>query len=93
MWAAVACVWYYLRYQDYPSVEIAWMVTIIKTIDLALMVYICNYLLIPKLLYKRKYFPFVVSFIVMVAASSIYKMSLIGKLTNNYFLSNWSGIL
>ena len=91
IWTAVALVWYYLRYQDYRESSVAWMVTIVKTIDLALMVYICNYLLIPKLLYRKKYFLFVISFIVMVVASSIYKMTLIGKLTNNHFLLNWSG--
>lgn len=91
IWTAVALVWYYLRYQDYSASSVAWMVTIVKTVDLALMVYICNYVLIPKLLYKKRYFLFVISFIVMVVASSLYKMSLIGRLTNNYFLSNWSG--
>ena len=90
VWAAVALVWYYLRFQDYSTTSIAWKVTFIKTIDLALMVYICNYLLIPKLLYKKRYLLFVLSFFVLVVGSSIYKMSIIGKITDNRFLMNWS---
>jgi two-component system, LytTR family, sensor kinase len=89
IWAVVALTWYYLRYQDYRTSNIAWQVTVVKTIDLALMVYTCNYLLIPKLLYKKRYLFFILSFIVMVVSSSIYKMTLIGKLTGNGFLLNW----
>ena len=68
IWGAVALVWYYLRYQDYRTTNTAWMVTFVKTIDLALMVYICNYVLIPRLLYKKKYLLFVIAFIVLVVA-------------------------
>jgi two-component system, LytTR family, sensor kinase len=89
-WMVVAVVWYYLRYQDYSASSTAWKVTVVKTVDLALLVYICNYLLIPKLLYKRHYLLFVLAFICLVAGSSFYKMSLIGKITDNRMLSNWS---
>ena len=84
-------IWYYLRYQDYSTSQKAIIVTIIKTTDLALMVYLVNYFLIPRLLYRKKYVLFVISFIAFVALSSIYKMYLIGKVTDTPALVNWSG--
>ncbi len=90
-WMMIGCVWYYLRYQDYSTPEKALLVTVIKTVDLALMVYLCNYLLIPFLLYQKRYVLFTLSFLTMIVLSSTYKMYLIGKLINNPALLNWSG--
>ena len=80
-WIVVAMVWYYLRYQDYATSQQAWIVTLIKTADLALMIYLCNYLLIPKLFYRKKYFLFFTTFLLMIVCSSIIKMSVIGQIT------------
>ena len=91
VWLVVGSVWYYLRYQDYAFAGTAVRVTIIKTIDLALMVYLANYVLIPGLLYRKKYLLFTLAFIGMIVCSSIYKMYLIGKLTHTPGLLNWSG--
>jgi two-component system LytT family sensor kinase len=91
IWLFVAATWYYLRYTDYINSLQAIEVTLIKTIDLALMVYIANYIFIPKLLYKKHYGWFVVSYILMIAVSSVYKMYLIGKLTDNSALLDWTG--
>ena len=82
-WVLLGAVWYYLRYQDYSTTHKALLVTLIKTIDLAIMVYIANYLLIPYLLYKKRYILFGLLFILMIAISSIYKMYIIGKVLNN----------
>jgi two-component system LytT family sensor kinase len=91
IWCTVALVWYYLRYQDYSTVDKALKVTLIKTVDLAIMIYVANYVLIPAFLYKKKYVLFVFCFIGMIVASSMYKMYLIGKVTNNPALLNFSG--
>ncbi|MFL5740543.1 MAG: sensor histidine kinase [Flavisolibacter sp.] len=91
IWMIVALVWYYLRYQDYSTTRKAIDVSLIKTIDLALMVYVANYLLIPFFLYKKRYAWFVCSFIAMIVTSSIYKMYLLGKITNNPALMHLSG--
>jgi two-component system LytT family sensor kinase len=92
-WCTVALVWYYLRYQDYSTVDKAIKVTFIKTVDLAIMIYLANYILIPHFLYKKRYALFVLCFISMIAISSAYKMYLIGKVTDNPALLNWSGNL
>jgi LytS/YehU family sensor histidine kinase len=53
------------------------LVTLIKVVDLAFMVYIVNYLMIPKLLYKKKYVLFGVLFFCFVFISSLFKIYLL----------------
>jgi LytS/YehU family sensor histidine kinase len=55
----------------------------VKITDLAILIYVTNYLLIPKLLYKKKYGWFVLALIVMIAASSVIKMQIIGQIMHN----------
>jgi two-component system, LytTR family, sensor kinase len=90
-WLLVIGVWYLLRFDDYSSKEKAFRVTLLKVADLALMIYITNYLLIPGLLYKKKYLAFVIVFVLMIAGSSILKMNLIGRMTNNPLLLDFKG--
>lgn len=89
-WVVVFTIWYFLRYQDYPTKDIAQKVTLLKVADLALMIYITNYLLIPKLLYKKIYVWFAVSFILMVVTSSFFKMYLIGQIIGRPELFSFS---
>jgi hypothetical protein len=90
-WILAAFIWYYLRYQDYISTRQAVTVTIIKTIDLALMIYTANYVLIPRLLYRKKYIGFALAFVAMIAASSITKMYILGYVTGEPGLASWTG--
>jgi two-component system LytT family sensor kinase len=92
-WIVVGAIWFYLRYQDYSTVQKAVQVTLIKVLDLALLIYLANYLLIPKLLYRKRYLLFALCFIGMIALSSAYKMYIIGKLLNNPALMSFSGNL
>src|SRR5215210_5128143 len=93
IWLLVFAAWLYLRYQDYSTLQTALTVTIIKVADIAMLIYICNYVLIPRLLYKKKYTLFAACFFIMIVVSSIYKMHLLGIVTNNpsltNFLANW----
>ena len=72
--------WYYFRYQDFGSKQQALIMIFIRVIDLALMVYIVNYLLIPKLLYKKMYLLFGISFFVLITVSSIFKIYLLERI-------------
>ncbi|MBS1566702.1 MAG: histidine kinase [Bacteroidetes bacterium] len=72
-WGLLLLGWYYFRYQDYPA-GMAWRITLIKVADLAIMVYCTNELLIPKLLYKKRYFLFSVIFFLLVFCFSFGKM-------------------
>jgi hypothetical protein len=55
IWLVLFFGWHFFRYQDYPP-GVGWWITFVKVADLALMVYITNYLLIPRLLYKKNTF-------------------------------------
>ncbi|MBL0181916.1 MAG: histidine kinase [Chitinophagaceae bacterium] len=90
-WMMVLGLWYFLRYEDYSTGAKAFHVTLIKVADLALMVYLTNYLLIPKLLYKRKYFLFGAAFIFMILTSSIAKMNILACVTSTPALLTLSG--
>jgi two-component system, LytTR family, sensor kinase len=72
-WLVLFLGWHYFRYQDYPA-GIGWWITFVKVADLAIMIYITNYLLIPKLLYKKKYILFGILFLTIVFSFSILKM-------------------
>lgn len=91
VWLILFAIWYYLRYQDYSTTQKALTVTLIKVVDLALLIYICNYVLVPRLLYKKRYGWFAMAFIVMVAVSSVSKMLIIGHVINNPALMHLSG--
>lgn len=92
-WMLVFGTWYFLRYQDYASAGLAATVTLIKVVDLAFLVYLTNYVLIPRLLYKKKYVWFVLGFIVMIVTSSIIKMNILGNVTHNPVMMSLSGDL
>ncbi len=90
-WMLLGAVWYYLRYQDYSTSQKAALVTLVKVLDLMLMVYVANYVLIPKLLYQKKYILFSLLLILMIVASSTLKMYIIGTIINSpalYQLTN-----
>ncbi len=91
-WALVFGIWYFLRVDDYSSPVKAAVITLIKVADLALMIYVTNYVLVPRLLYKKKYLLFALVFIVMIAASCIIKMYVIGNYMNSpaLYIHNWS---
>ena len=93
IWLLVFGLWYFMRYQDFSSEWLAFRVTLIKTADLALMVYTTNYLLIPVFLYKKKYGWFTLALLAMVVASSVGKMYLLSYVMNSPALRNFSGNL
>jgi two-component system, LytTR family, sensor kinase len=90
-WMMLFAVWYFLRYEDYSTQGRAFTVTLIKVADLALMIYITNYLLIPQLLYKKRYVLFALAFIALIITSSIFKMYIIGQVINSPALLSLSG--
>lgn len=81
-WLLFFAGWHFFRYQDYPRHSAIWM-SLVKVADLALLVYITNYVLIPKLLYRKRYWIFGISFLLMIIASSLLKMYILARLMNN----------
>jgi len=82
-WAVLFGGWYFFRYDDFRNKQLLLDITILKVADLALMVYITNYVLIPKLLYKKHYFLFGILFLALVILSSWLKMYFEGQLMHN----------
>ena len=91
-WLVLFGGWHFFRYQDYPR-DIGWLITGLKVADLALMIYITNYLLIPRLLYKKKYVLFGITFLVVVTGFSFLKMYLEGQIMDRHalFFNNFKG--
>lgn len=83
IWAIVFTVWYFLRVNDYASPSLAARVTLLKVADLALLIYLTNYILIPRLLYKKRYLVFGISYLGMIVLSSLLKMKAIGAMIQN----------
>jgi two-component system, LytTR family, sensor kinase len=73
-WVLVALLWFYLRYQDYSSLQQAATVTVVKVVDLALIIYFANLVLVPKFLYRKKYVLFALLFVASIALSSFLKL-------------------
>ena len=91
-WAVVFFGWYYFRYQDYPP-GLGWWINLLKVGDLAVMIYTTNYLLIPRLLYRKKYVLFTGIFIVFVFSFSLLKMYMEGRIMRRNDLFNIWGDL
>ncbi|HUS03378.1 MAG TPA: histidine kinase [Chitinophagaceae bacterium] len=79
-WLLLFGAWFYFRYQDFASINIALLITAIKVLDLAMLVYITNYILIPRFLYKKQYVLFGLLFFVMISVSSLFKIYIIGQI-------------
>lgn len=86
-------IWFFLRKDNYASADKAFIVTLIKVADLALLIYVTNYVLIPQLLYKKRYVWFGLTFVVMILSSSVIKMRFLGIIIDNPALYNWSADL
>jgi len=82
LWVMIALLWLYLRYQDYATLTQAAQVTAVKVIDLVLVIYLTNLVLVPKFLYKKKYLLFGLSFIVLIAFFSWIKMLGVATITS-----------
>lgn len=82
-WLLLFGLWFLLRYEGYVTPALAFKITFIKIVDLMLMVYTTNYLLIPFLLYRKRYVLFVLLFIAMILTSSFTKMYIIGQVAND----------
>lgn len=90
-WLLLAGLWFLLRYEDYLTPALALKITFVKVADLMLMVYLTNMVLIPYLLYKKKYALFITLFLLMIVTSSISKMYIIGKVANDPTFFNFQG--
>jgi len=88
-WMVFFAGWYFLRYQDFSTRQLAIKITAIKVVDLALMVYITNLIFIPKLLYRKKYVLFTAAYVSMIFLSSVSKQYILADMMHISNFSVW----
>ena len=89
-WLLLFAGWYFLRYEDFSTRLLAFKITAVKVIDLALMVYITNLVLIPKLLYRKWYVVFILIYISMIFCSSVLKQYVLADIMHIRNFSIWN---
>ena len=77
IWGLLFAGWYYFREKDFPSRTIALQATAIKVGILAILIYATNYILIPKLLYRKKYWLFFPIYLAMTIGVGLLKLKII----------------
>lgn len=92
-WLILFAGWYFFRYLDFATQTLAAKLTAIKVLDLAVMVYISNYVIVPQLLYKKKYILFGICYVLLVFCFSVLKMKVEGLIMHNpaIFSANFKG--
>jgi two-component system, LytTR family, sensor kinase len=85
LWLLLFVAWYYMRVNDFPTKSVALMVTAVKVIVLAILVYFTNYFLIPRLLYTRRYLLFGGIFLSMIFIAGMFKIFVIITLLQPYY--------
>lgn len=79
-WALFFSGWYYFRSSNFPGQGTVLAVTAVKVAVLALLTYFANYLLIPKLLYRKKYVAFFSIYFSSIFMLGLVKVAIIVQL-------------
>jgi len=82
-WSALYAGWYFLREADFANKAMLQKTTAIKVLELALMVYITNLVLIPKLLHRKRYLLFTLVYVPMIFLSCWFKLTIIFEYVMN----------
>ncbi|MFI5154301.1 MAG: sensor histidine kinase [Chitinophagales bacterium] len=77
--------WYFFRVNDFPNHLLTFWVTLVKVAGLAFLVYLTNYLLIPKLLYRKKYFLFGTVYLILIFLTGLLKVQINERILAPYF--------
>jgi sensor histidine kinase YesM len=85
LWLCLFAAWYFMRVQDFPTRQVAVLVTAVKVLILATLVYVTNYLLIPRVLYKKQYWLFGVTFLAMIFVTGMFKIYLLITILQPYY--------
>jgi sensor histidine kinase YesM len=85
LWTILFIGWYFFRVQDFPNTTVAIRITSVKIIALAILVYTTNYLLIPKLLYKKKFVFFSLIYLSLIFLIGLLKIYVNEKLLSPFF--------
>lgn len=82
IWGILFWGWYWFRVNDISTPQLAAKITLVKVTVLALLTYFTNYFLIPRLLYKGRYWIFFAAYLSSIFLMGILKLSIIIKILN-----------
>jgi sensor histidine kinase YesM len=85
LWLSLFAGWYFMRVDDFPTKQVALLVTAVKVVILASLVYLTNYLLIPGVLYKKRYWLFAVTFLTTIFVTGMFKIYLLISILQPYY--------
>jgi two-component system, LytTR family, sensor kinase len=85
LWLLLFAAWYYMRVNDFPTKGVALMVTVVKVVVLAILVYFTNNFLIPRFLYTRRFLLFGSIFLSMIFLFGMFKIYLIITILQPYY--------
>src|SRR6202035_2396044 len=85
LWGLFFAGWYFFRVADFPNHIVAIKITFVKVIWLAFLVYTTNNLLIPKLLYKKRYVLFAFIYLSLILLAGLLKIYINEKLLSPFF--------
>ncbi|WP_119080205.1 sensor histidine kinase [Chitinophaga alhagiae] len=83
-WLAFFVVWLTLRIDDYPDVRPTVLAGLLKVLSLAAAVYFTNYALIPRYLYTKRYFAFLLAFTALVFITGFIVIKLLDLILQPY---------
>lgn len=87
-WTLFFVGWYLFRVDDFPNQLVAVKITLVKVLVLASLVYFTNFLLIPFLLYAKKYWLFGLTYTGVILGAGICKIYFIMQLLQPYYRSD-----
>jgi len=87
-WTLFFAGWYLFRVDDFPNQLVAIKITLVKVLVLASVVYFTNFLLIPFLLYAKKYWLFGLTYTAIIFGAGISKIYFIMQLLQPYYRSD-----
>jgi len=85
LWVVIFFGWFFFRYQDFPTLTVAFKEVTVKVATLASLVYISNYWLVPAFLYKKKYVSFAVLYLSAIFIFGTFKVYLNSLMLEPFF--------
>ncbi|UYQ95209.1 histidine kinase [Chitinophaga horti] len=85
-WTTFFMVWLLLRFDDYPAMAPTILAGLLKVLSLAAAVYFTNYVLIPQLLYTRRYLLFALAFTILVVITGMVIIRLLNLILLPYVM-------
>jgi two-component system, LytTR family, sensor kinase len=85
LWGLLFAGWYFFRIADFPNGLMAVKITLVKVLTLACLVYLTNYLLVPNLLYKKKYALFGILYLSLIFGIGLLKIYINERILATHF--------